>query len=102
MCETPGLRSSLRCSLDIDKVVEIDGIPYPLAGSEAVRKNLVKFIMELINAQGGPVGAADFDLRSRDIEKQLPAVKSLIGSDAKSGSGHRIPLEKLYKNPRLS
>jgi hypothetical protein len=96
-------RMDLRIKVNAEtKVVEIDGIPYPLSGREDKQTKMVEFINALIDAKGGPVAAADFNLRTRDIESQRTEIKSLIGTDTKSGSGHRIPLEKLLKNSWLS
>lgn len=77
------------------KVVEIDGKPYPLSGREESKARLVAFIQALIDAKGAAVSAKDHGIRTRDIEGQHDKIRSLIGDDAKAGSGHRIPLEKL-------
>lgn len=97
LLEAPnGSPKKLRVELHADtKVIQIDGKPHPLVGSETVKERLVSFIQALIDARGAPVAAKDYEIRTRDIEQQDMAVKSLIADDAKPGSGHRIPLEKL-------
>ena len=93
---TGGDDTKLRVKVHAEtKVVEIDGTPYPLSGSEESKKQLVKFIQALIDAKGAPVSATDYGIRTRDVERQHDKIKSLIGDDAKPGSGYRIPLEKL-------
>jgi hypothetical protein len=78
-----------------NKVVELDGTAYPLTGREESKERLVAFIQALINAKGAPVSATDHGVRTRDIERQHVKIRSLLGEDAKAGSGYRIPLEKL-------
>ena len=89
-------RTDLRVKVHAEtKVVEIDGVPYPLSGSDEKKERMVEFIQALINAEGSPVSAKDYKLRSRDVEGQHDKIKTLIGDDAKPGSGYRIPREKL-------
>jgi hypothetical protein len=93
---TGGDGPKLRVKVNTDnKVVELDGTPYPLTGREGSKGRLVAFIQALINAKGAPVSATDHGVRTRDIERQHVKIRSLIGDDAKTGSGYRIPLEKL-------
>ena len=89
-------RTDLRVKVHAEtKVIEIDGMPYPLSGSDQKKERMVEFIQALISAEGSPVSAQDYKLRSRNVEGQHDKIKTLIGDDAKPGSGFRIPREKL-------
>lgn len=79
------------------EVVSIGGKPYQLKGGDVIKERLLKFIQALIDADGSPISAADFNVRSRDVAAQHPDVCSLINDEAKPGAGHCIPRSRLWR-----
>ncbi len=88
--------AACRVSVDANAgVVAIDGAPYGLIGSAAVKDRLADFIVAMIDADGEPVVMTDYGVRTREVERQAPEIINLI--DSQPGAGSRIPRNRLWR-----
>ena len=76
--------------VDTDNYVVIIGeTPFPMIGGPTTRERLAEFILSVVEADGRPVSATDYKLKTRDIEMQHQKVRALISADdTKTGSGY--------------
>jgi len=76
-------------------VVEIDGTPYGLNGTQTVKQRVADFMQQLVEANGEYVPRPN-NIKTRNIEAQPEAVRDLV--DAQSGAGSRILRDKIWRS----